>query len=101
MTSDAVALVRSNISWKRAFSAAVLQRGQRYAEEDRVQILDHDDRRIEATCRGSGSGIYTQRIFITAAAGQCHVRGHCSCPVRELQALCCGAVRPARQQRAG
>ena len=83
MTSDAVALVRSNISWKRAFSAAVLQRGQRYAEEDRVQILDHDDTRIEATCRGSGSGIYTQRIFITAAAGQCHVRGHCSCPVRE------------------
>ncbi|PAV68839.1 hypothetical protein WR25_19762 [Diploscapter pachys] len=67
--------------WKRDFSAATLQRGERYAEQGLVQIQSHGESRIDSTCRGSGGNVYRQRIIITARpSGQCHVRGNCSCP---------------------
>ncbi len=82
MNADVQKLAAENPSWKHDFSAATLQRGERYAEQGLVNIQFHGDSRIEATCLGSGGNVYRQRIIITAGpSGQCHVRGDCSCPV--------------------
>nr|WP_313047722.1 DEAD/DEAH box helicase [Pseudomonas soli] len=93
MNADVQKLVAENRSWKRDFSAATLQRGERYAEQGLVQIQSHGDSRIESTCRGSGGNVYRQRIIITAGpSGQCHVRGNCSCPVGENCKHCAAAL---------
>lgn len=93
MNVDVQKLAAENPSWKRDFSAATLQRGERYAEQGLVQIQSHGDSRIESTCRGSGGNVYRQRIIITAGpSGQCHVRGNCSCPVGENCKHCAAAL---------
>ncbi|MEW5547754.1 DEAD/DEAH box helicase [Pseudomonas soli] len=93
MNADVQKLAAENPSWKRDFSAATLQRGERYAEQGLVQIQSHGDSRIESTCRGSGGNVYRQRIIITAGpSGQCHVRGNCSCPVGENCKHCAAAL---------
>ncbi len=82
--SDVQKQVAENPSWKREFDAGALQRGERYSEQGRVEILSHGDARIEATCSGNGDNRYRQRITITFnSAGHCHVRGQCTCPVGE------------------
>ncbi|MDC0688967.1 DEAD/DEAH box helicase [Mitsuaria sp. RG] len=93
MNADVQKLAAENPSWKRDFSAATLQRGERYAEQGLVQIQSHGDSRIESTCHGSGGNIYRQRIIITAGpSGQCHVRGDCSCPVGTNCKHCAAAL---------
>ncbi|AUY32901.1 DEAD/DEAH box helicase [Pseudomonas soli] len=93
MNADVQKLVAENRSWKRDFSAATLQRGERYAEQGLVQIQSHGESRIDSTCRGSGGNVYRQRIIITARpSGQCHVRGNCSCPVGENCKHCAAAL---------
>lgn len=93
MNADVQKLVAENPSWKRDFSAATLQRGERYAEQGLVQIQSHGESRIDSTCRGSGGNVYRQRIIITARpSGQCHVRGNCSCPVGENCKHCAAAL---------
>jgi SNF2 family DNA or RNA helicase len=93
VNADVQKLVAENRSWKRDFSAATLQRGERYAEQGLVQIQSHGESRIDSTCRGSGGNVYRQRIIITARpSGQCHVRGNCSCPVGENCKHCAAAL---------
>ncbi|WP_331831900.1 DEAD/DEAH box helicase [Pseudomonas sp. LH21] len=93
MNADVQKLAAENPSWKRDFSAATLQRGERYAEQGLVQIQSHGDSRIASTCHGSGGNVYRQRIIITAGpSGQCHVRGDCSCPVGTNCKHCAAAL---------
>ncbi|TFF40447.1 helicase SNF2 [Pseudomonas sp. RIT623] len=93
MNADVQKLAAENPSWKRDFSAATLQRGERYAEQGLVKIQSHGDSRIVASCLGSGGNVYSQRIIMTAGpSGQCHVRGSCSCPVGHNCKHCAAAL---------
>ncbi|MFJ4344097.1 SNF2-related protein [Pseudomonas sp. NPDC089401] len=81
MSSDALQLLREYPNWTQSFTGPVLQRGERYAKEGRVEIEHCQGALIEAICRGSEDSPYRQRITLTRMAGRCHVRGQCSCPV--------------------
>ncbi|WP_312818788.1 SWIM zinc finger family protein, partial [Pseudomonas sp.] len=81
MSRDALQLLREYPNWTQSFTGPVLQRGERYAREDRVEVEHCSGPLIEATCRGSEGSRYRQKITLTALAGRCHVRGQCSCPV--------------------
>ncbi|QXH53154.1 DEAD/DEAH box helicase [Pseudomonas fakonensis] len=67
--------------WTRSFAGPALQRGERYASEDRIELNRCDLKGIEAHCRGSQGQVYRQRIELTVQGRQCHVNGRCSCPV--------------------
>lgn len=81
MSRDALQLLREYPNWTQSFTGPVLQRGERYAREDRVELESCTGTLVEASCRGSEGSPYRQRITLTALAGRCHVRGQCSCPV--------------------
>ncbi|MFJ4440532.1 SNF2-related protein [Pseudomonas sp. NPDC089422] len=92
MTRDAHQLLREYPNWTQSFTDPVLQRGERYAREDRVEIEHCSGPLIEATCRGSEGSPYRQKITLTALAGRCHVRGQCSCPVGQNCKHCAAAL---------
>jgi len=41
------------LTWNHAFSSKALAKARAYAADDRVEILEIDDRKIEAFCVGS------------------------------------------------
>jgi superfamily II DNA or RNA helicase len=92
MSRDALQLLREYPNWTQSFTGPVLQRGERYAQEDRVEIEHCSGPLIEATCRGSEGSPYRQKITLTALAGRCHVRGQCSCPVGQNCKHCAAAL---------
>ncbi|MGJ7550234.1 SNF2-related protein [Pseudomonas alloputida] len=92
MSRDALQLLREYPNWTQSFTDPVLQRGERYAKEDRVEIEHCSGPLIEATCRGSEGSPYRQKITLTALAGRCHVRGQCSCPVGQNCKHCAAAL---------
>ena len=75
MSRDALQLLREYPNWTQSFTDPVLQRGERYAREDRVKIEKCSGPLIEATCCGSEGSPYRQKITLSAMAGRCHVRG--------------------------
>ncbi len=69
-----------------AVEAAAFERGQGYADEDKVlktetEVIDNAELSFRATVRGSGLQIYAQEIYVYNGEHGVDVEGHCSCPV--------------------
>ncbi|VVN62157.1 hypothetical protein PS685_03957 [Pseudomonas fluorescens] len=71
-------------SWVSRFKEQSLERGRRYAKENRVRIAQIGDKLITASCQGSGENIYRQTIQLRESAKNTLllVSAHCTCPVR-------------------
>ena len=71
-------------SWVSRFKEQSLERGRRYAKENRVRIAQIGDKLITASCQGSGENIYRQTIQLRESAKSTLllVSAHCTCPVR-------------------
>jgi SNF2 family DNA or RNA helicase len=74
-------LLGEHPDWTRSFAGPALERGERYANEGRVEIASCQGTRIHASCIGSAEQVYRQRIELSIRAQQCQVVGQCSCPV--------------------
>src|SRR5213595_1428227 len=70
-------------SWVSRFKEQSLERGRRYALENRVRIVEVGDATIIAACEGSGSNVYRQTIRLreSAKGTLLMVDATCSCPV--------------------
>ena len=70
-------------SWVSRFKEQSLERGRRYALENRVRIAQVGDATITASCEGSGGNIYRQTITLRESAKNTLllVEAACSCPV--------------------
>ena len=71
-------------TWVSRFKEQSLERGRRYALENRVRIAQVGDSLITASCQGSGDSIYRQTIELreSAKGTLLLVSAHCTCPVR-------------------
>ncbi len=67
--------------WRAEFGVGDLQRGQGYAQQGRSRLLSLKDNTLLASCRGSGSQTYQQRITLHPYGQGWGVTGNCSCPV--------------------
>ncbi len=74
-------------SWVSRFKEQSLERGRRYALENRVRIVQAGDSTITASCEGSGGNTYRQTIHLreSAKGTLLVVDATCTCPVRS----CC------------
>ncbi|MDO7896808.1 DEAD/DEAH box helicase [Pseudomonas citrulli] len=80
-------------SWVNRFKEQSLERGRRYALENRVRIVEAGDSTITASCEGSGSSVYRQTIRLKESAKGTLIllEAACSCPVR-INCKHCAAV---------
>lgn len=80
-------------SWVSRFKEQSLERGRRYALENRVRIVEAGDATIIAACEGSGSNVYRQTIRLreSAKGTLLMVDATCSCPVH-INCKHCAAV---------
>ncbi|WP_053149592.1 DEAD/DEAH box helicase [Pseudomonas sp. P97.38] len=80
-------------SWVNRFKEQSLERGRRYALENRVRIVEAGDSTITASCEGSGSSVYRQTIRLKESAKGTLILldAACSCPVR-INCKHCAAV---------
>ncbi|WP_095143131.1 MULTISPECIES: DEAD/DEAH box helicase [unclassified Pseudomonas] len=80
-------------SWASRFKEQSLERGRRYALENRVRIVEAGDSTITASCEGSGGNVYRQTITLRESAKNTLllVDALCSCPVR-VNCKHCAAV---------
>ncbi|WP_434120162.1 SNF2-related protein [Pseudomonas fortuita] len=92
MKQDAAEMVNAYPNWTQSFSKAALQRGERYAEEGRVELEGFYGPTITANCQGSGDNHYRQSIELHVAGGRCHVHGECDCPVGQNCKHCAAAL---------
>lgn len=71
-------------SWVSRFKEQALERGRRYALENRVRIVQAGDSVITASCEGSGGNVYRQTISLRESARNTllMVEASCTCPVR-------------------
>jgi len=71
-------------SWVSRFKEQSLERGRRYALENRVRIVQAGDSTITASCEGSGGNTYRQTIHLreSARGTLLVVDATCTCPVR-------------------
>lgn len=71
-------------SWVSRFKEQSLERGRRYALENRVRIAQVGDATITASCEGSGGNVYRQTIQLRESAKNTLllVDASCTCPVR-------------------
>ena len=67
--------------WRAEFGVGDLQRGQGYAAQGRSRLVSLKDSTLLASCRGSGSQTYQQRISLNHFGQGWSVSGKCSCPV--------------------
>src|SRR5471032_1255850 len=65
------------------FKEQSLERGRRYALENRVRIVESGDSTIVASCEGSGGNVYRQTISLRESAKGMLilVDSRCTCPV--------------------
>ena len=72
------------LTWVNRFKEQTLERGRRYARENRVRIVQIGDSQITASCQGSGENTYRQTIELreSAKGSLLLVNAACSCPVR-------------------
>ena len=70
-------------SWANRFKEQSLERGRRYALENRVRIVECGDSTITASCEGSGGNVYRQTISLRESAKGLLilVDSRCTCPV--------------------
>ncbi|WP_053178613.1 DEAD/DEAH box helicase [Pseudomonas kilonensis] len=80
-------------SWVNRFKEQSLERGRRYALENRVRIVEAGDSTITASCEGSGGNVYRQTIRLKESAKGALIllEAACSCPVR-INCKHCAAV---------
>jgi superfamily II DNA or RNA helicase len=70
------------LPWTEEFSQPTLERGRKYAREQRVKIIRADDEAVLAACRGSAGQVYEQTIqFNGDPVGEYLLDCYCSCPV--------------------
>ncbi len=71
-------------SWVSRFKEQSLERGRRYALENRVRIVQAGDSTITASCQGSSDSVYRQTIHLreSAKGTLLLVDASCTCPVR-------------------
>ena len=71
-------------TWVSRFKEQSLERGRRYARENRVRIAQVGDNLITASCQGSGENVYRQTLELreSAKGTLLLVSAHCTCPVR-------------------
>ena len=71
-------------TWVSRFKEQSLERGRRYAKENRVRIVQIGDSMINASCQGSGENTYRQTIHLreSAKGTLLLVDATCTCPVR-------------------
>ena len=94
-------MVRARLAWEQFFNSATLQRGQRYAEQDRVELIDlnissANEWRIMAEVEGSNQQLYSCDIYIINPLFNnkgdllaTSIASNCDCPVN---AMCKHAV---------
>jgi superfamily II DNA or RNA helicase len=70
-----------SLPWTDAFTSNALAKARAYALEDRVEILEVNDRQITAFCVGSKQTAYEQTLSIARHRGAGGLRCYCSCPV--------------------
>ncbi|UZE08118.1 DEAD/DEAH box helicase [Pseudomonas corrugata] len=80
-------------SWVNRFKEQSLERGRRYALENRVRIVEAGESTITASCEGSGGNVYRQTIRLKESAKGTLIllEAACSCPVR-INCKHCAAV---------
>ncbi|MBT2294592.1 DEAD/DEAH box helicase [Pseudomonas fluorescens] len=80
-------------SWVNRFKEQSLERGRRYALENRVRIVEAGDSTITASCEGSGGNVYRQTIRLKESAKGTLIllEAACTCPVR-INCKHCAAV---------
>ncbi|MFL6610606.1 MAG: SNF2-related protein, partial [Pseudomonas sp.] len=80
-------------SWVNRFKEQSLERGRRYALENRVRIVEAGDSTIIASCEGSGGSVYRQTIRLKESTKGTLIllEAACSCPVR-INCKHCAAV---------
>ncbi|MCE0460012.1 MULTISPECIES: DEAD/DEAH box helicase [Pseudomonas] len=80
-------------SWVNRFKEQSLERGRRYAQENRVRIVETGESIITASCEGSGGSVYRQTIRLkeSAKGTLLLLEAACSCPVR-INCKHCAAV---------
>ncbi|ROL68596.1 helicase [Pseudomonas chlororaphis] len=71
-------------SWVNRFKEQALERGRRYALENRVRIVQVGDSTITASCEGSGGNVYRQTISLreSSKGALLLLDTQCTCPVR-------------------
>ncbi|WP_434596770.1 DEAD/DEAH box helicase [Pseudomonas sp. R4-83] len=70
-----------SLPWTDAFTSNALAKARAYALEDRVEILEVNDRQITAFCVGSNQTAYEQTLSIARHRGAGGLLCYCSCPV--------------------
>lgn len=70
-----------SLPWSDAFTSNALAKARAYALEDRVEILEVNDRQITAFCVGSNQTAYEQTLSIARHRGAGGLLCYCSCPV--------------------
>jgi superfamily II DNA or RNA helicase len=70
-----------SLPWTDAFTSNALAKARAYALEDRVEILEVNDRQITAFCVGSNQTAYEQTLSIARHRGGGGLLCYCSCPV--------------------
>jgi len=70
-----------SLPWTDTFTSNALAKARAYALEDRVEILEVNDRQITAFCVGSNQTAYEQTLSIARHRGGGGLRCYCSCPV--------------------
>lgn len=85
------ALLREHADWTHSFSTQFLQRGERYAQQGRVELTSFELDDVQARCRGSEGQHYRQRITLHVHGRYCEVEGRCTCPVK-VNCKHCAAV---------
>ena len=80
-------------SWVNRFKEQSLERGRRYALENRVRIVEAGDSTVTASCEGSGGNVYRQTIRLKESAKGALIllEAACTCPVR-INCKHCAAV---------
>lgn len=81
-----------SLAWPRVFTSSALAKARAYAADDRVEIIEIDDRKIEAFCVGSENQAYEQTIYLSEdRLGSVNLRCLCTCPV-SIDCKHCAAV---------
>ena len=70
-----------SLPWTDTFTSNALAKARAYALEDRVEILEVNDRQITAFCVGSNQTAYEQTLSIARHRGAGGLLCYCSCPV--------------------
>ena len=72
----------ASLDWQENFDPRTLDRGFGYGIEERVQMVEVGARLLLARCKGSGTNVYTLRIYLTEEDPHwTDLNCVCSCPV--------------------